>query len=154
MPSRTDRQRIHGEVAALGVAPPVAAERHLGVAAEGLDILAQRGDLERTAVHDHRDGAVLDPGRHRLEAGCLDAADHLGGQRRRGDVDVAVRLAEQRVAHRAADHARLLAVAIEHREQARERLLTQPWSIEPARRVGHLVCPGTNTPSSPIWAGT
>ena len=154
MPSRRDRQRVHGEVAALGVAPPVAAERHLGVAAEGLDILAQRRHLERMTVDDHRHGAVLDPGRHRLEAGGLDAADHLVGQRRGGDVDVAVRLAEQRVAHRAADDARLLAVAVEHGEQPRKRPLAQPAGIEPARRFGHLVCPGTNTPSSSIWAGT
>ena len=63
-----DRQRIDGEVAPLGVRLPVAAERDLGVAAEGLDVLAQRRDLERRAVDHHRDGAVLDAGRHRLEA--------------------------------------------------------------------------------------
>ena len=124
------------------------------MAAEGLDVLAQRRHLERMTVDDHRHGAVLDPGRHRLEAGGLDAADHLVGHRRGGDVDVAVRLAQQRVAHRAADDARLLAVAAEHGEELRERLLTQPSSIQPARRFGHLVCPGTNTPSSSTWAGT
>ena len=36
-----DGQRIHGEVAPLGIGAPVAAEAHLGVAAEGLDVLAQ-----------------------------------------------------------------------------------------------------------------
>ena len=50
---------------------PVAAERDLGLAAEGLDVLAQRRHLERPAVDHHRDGAVLDAGRHRLEAGGL-----------------------------------------------------------------------------------
>ena len=35
------RKRVHGEVAPLGVGAPVAAEAHLGVAAEGLDVLAQ-----------------------------------------------------------------------------------------------------------------
>ena len=35
------RQRVDGEVAPLRVVLPVAAERDLGLAAEGLDILAQ-----------------------------------------------------------------------------------------------------------------
>ena len=52
-----------------------------------------------------------------LKPAACGAARHLGGQRRGRDVDIAVRQAEQRVAHRAADHARLLAVAVEHREQ-------------------------------------
>ena len=37
---RARGERIHGEVAPLGVGLPVAAERDLGVAAVGLDILA------------------------------------------------------------------------------------------------------------------
>ncbi len=142
------RQRIHREVAALRIAAPVAAERHLGVAAESLDVLAQRGDLERRPAHDRRDGTVLDAGRHRLEARRLDAADDLVGQRRGGDVEVAMRRAEQRVTHRAADHARFLAVAAEHGKQLRERLVGKPAGIDTAWRIAHLVCPGTNTPSS------
>ena len=43
-------QRVHGEVAALGIALPVASERHLGMAAEGLDVFAQGGDFERPPV--------------------------------------------------------------------------------------------------------
>ena len=105
---------------------PVAAEAHLGVAAEGLDVLAQRRHLERPAVDHHGDGAVLDAGRHRLEARGLGAPDHLVRHGGGGDVDLADRLAEQRVAHRAADHARLLAVAVEHVEQPRQRALAQP----------------------------
>ena len=63
------RQRIDGEIAPLGVGLPVAAEGDLGVAAIGLHVLAQRGHLERMLVDDDGDGAVLDAGRHRLEAG-------------------------------------------------------------------------------------
>ena len=62
------RERVDGEVAPLGVGAPVAAEAHVGVAAEGLDVLAQRRHLERPAVDHDGDGAVLDAGRHRLEA--------------------------------------------------------------------------------------
>ena len=150
------RQRVHGEVAPLGVLPPVAAEAHVGVAAEGLDVLAQRRHLERPAVDHHRDGAVLDAGRHRLEARGADAADHLVGNGGGGDVDFADRLAEQRIAHRAADHARLLAVAIEHREQPRQRALAQPGRVlEQQRRVAHRTTrPGMKLPCSSTWAGT
>src|SRR5262249_20385545 len=62
----TKKQRVHREVAPLGITPPVAAEGDLGVTAVSLDILAQRGHLERLALGHHRDGAVLNPGRHRL----------------------------------------------------------------------------------------
>ena len=61
-----------------------------------------------------------------LKPAAAGAADHLVGNGGGGDIDLADRLAEQRVAHRAADHARLLAVAIEHREQPRQRALAQP----------------------------
>ena len=71
------RKRVHGEVAPLGVGAPVAAEAHIGVAAEGLDVLAQRRDFERPAVDHDGDGAVLDAGRHRLEARRGGAPDHL-----------------------------------------------------------------------------
>ena len=146
------RERVHGEVAPLRVALPVAAEAHRRVAAEGLDVLAQRRHLERPALDHHRDGAVVDAGRHRLEAGGRGAAHHLRRQRRGRDIDVAQRHAEQRVAHRAADDARLLAVAVERREQVRERGLAQP-----GRRslvdAGHFIVPGTSLPFS-ICAGT
>jgi len=67
------RQRVDGEISALGVGLPVAAKRDLGGTAIGLDILAQGRDFERMLVDDHGDGAVLDAGRHRLEAGGGDA---------------------------------------------------------------------------------
>ena len=134
---------------------PVAAEAHVGVAAEGLDVLAQRRHLERPAVDHHRDGAVLDAGRHRLEAGRRGAPDHLVGHGRGGDVELVDRLAEQRVAHRAADHARLFAVAVEHVEQPRQRPVPQPRGVlERDGRLAHRTSgPGTNLPSS-TWAGS
>ena len=150
------RQRIDGEVAPLGIGLPVAAEGDLGVAAVGLHVLAQRGHLERMLVDDDGDGAVLDAGRHRLEAGGGDALDHFVRHRGGGDVDFRDRHSDERVAHRAADHARFLAVAVEHAEQARQRARAQPRRAgEAARgRAGrHLVCPGTNLPFS-ICAGT
>ena len=66
-----DVQRIHREVAPLGVAPPVTPECDPGMASEGLDVLAQRRHLERLAVDHDGDGAMLDAGRNRLETGGL-----------------------------------------------------------------------------------
>ena len=115
-----DRQAVDGEIAPLGIAHPVAAERDPGLAAEGLDILAQGRDLERLRVDDQRDGAMLDAGRHALDAGEPGAADHLVRQRGGGDIDIADRKLQQRIADRAADDARLLAVAVQQ-SQARGR---------------------------------
>ena len=67
------------------------------------------------------------------EAGRGGAADHLVGQRRGGEIDLADRLADQRVAHRAADHARLLAVAIERVQEPRQRRLAQPGGVREQR---------------------
>ncbi|CEG08948.1 hypothetical protein BN961_02368 [Afipia felis] len=53
------RQAVDGEIAPLGIPHPVAAERDLGLAAEGLDILAQRRDFNRRAFDHQRDGAML-----------------------------------------------------------------------------------------------
>ncbi len=144
---RRERQRVHGEVAPLGVALPVAPELHRRVAPEGLDVLAQGRHLERAALDHHRDGAVVEAGRHRLEAGRFGAARDFLRQRRRRHVDVAMRQTEQRVAHRAADHARFLAVASEHGQQVAERLFGEPGKV--GRRADvHLVVPGTSLPFS------
>ena len=45
----------------------------------------------------------------------------------------------------------LVALAVPPALERRERALSQPSSVQPARHFGHLVCPGTNTPSSPTW---
>ena len=60
---------------------------------------------------------------------------------------------QQRIAHRAADHARFFAVAIEQREQARDLALFEPGRIAELRSFRHRVTPGTNLPFS-TCAGT
>ena len=120
---------------------------------ERLDVFTQGRDFERPAGGDHRHGAVLDAGGHGLEACSLDPADHFGREHRSGDIDVAVRLADEGVAHRAADDAGLLAVTLERGENVAQRRLSQPFGIEAAPLLRHFVSPGTNCPSS-IWAGT
>src|SRR5262249_48036743 len=132
---------------------PIAAEGDGGMAPEGLDVFAKGGDFERPPDGDDGHGAVLDTGGHGLEAGRLDPADHFRRQRGGGDVDVAVRLAAERVAHRAAAHAGLRAVAVKGGEKVAQRRLSQPCGVEAAPPLRHLVSPGTNWPSS-IWAGT
>ena len=61
------RQRIDGEIAARGVFFPIVGEGDGGAAAVGADVAAEGGDLERMAVADGGDGAMLDSGRHRLD---------------------------------------------------------------------------------------
>ena len=107
-------------------------------------------------VDDGGDGAVLDSRRHRLEAGRGEAPHYLLRHRRGCDVYFADGEAEQGIAHRPADGARLLAVAVEHAEQPRQRALLKPGGAfqtlrDSARR--HLVVPGTNFPFS-MCAGT
>ena len=119
------RQRVDREIAALGVSAPVASECDLGLAAVGFDILAQGRHLVRHASHDDRNGAMLDAGRNSLDTRSGAAADHFIGNGGRRDIDFADRQSHQCVAHRAADHPRLLAVAIEQRQNARQRLLGQ-----------------------------
>ena len=65
--------------------------------------MAQRGDLERMAVADRGDGAVIDAGRNGLDPGLLEPTNDLVGHDPGGEVDVVDGEAEQVVAHRAAD---------------------------------------------------
>jgi hypothetical protein len=104
-------------------------------------------------IDDNCDGAVLDAGRYRLAARRLDAARDLLRHSRGGDVDFADRELQQRIAYRAADHARFFAVAIEEREQARDLAVFKPGGIAKMQRAGHRVVCGTNLPPS-ICAGT
>ncbi len=96
---------------------------------------------------------MLDAGRHRLEARRFDAAHDLLRHRRRRHVDLADRQFHQRIAHRAADDAGFLAVAIEQREEARDLAVLEPGRVAEMRAVRHRVVPGTNLPPS-TWAGT
>ena len=74
-------------------------------------------------------GTVLKPGR------AVRALDDGLGQRGGGEIDLRDRPSEKRVAHRAADDARLLAVAVEDIQEAAERRaraagLPEPASVE------------------------
>ncbi len=81
---------------------------------------AQRRHLDRLAVDDHRHRAVREAGRRDAEAGRARALHHDFGQGGGGEVEIARLLAQREVAHRAADQARLLALAVE-RPAARAR---------------------------------
>ena len=102
------RERVHCKIPALGIAFPVAAEGDLSSSAEGLDILAQGGDLERLPVGNDSNGAVLNASRHRLESCRLDAADDFFRQRRGSDIEIPGWIAEKRVANRTPYHPGLL----------------------------------------------
>ena len=68
---RPDRQRVDGEVAPLGVGLPVAPEHHARLAPEGLDIFAQRRDLDRMMTDDGREVPCSMPvGTALLPAAC------------------------------------------------------------------------------------
>ena len=116
-----DGQAVDGEIAPLRVANPVAAERDLRLAAEGLDVLAQRRDLERLASTTSVTVPCSMPVGTLLMPAAL--ARRITSS---GNAVVAISISptgivQQRVADRAADHARLLAVAIEQFQHARGR---------------------------------
>jgi hypothetical protein len=86
---RTERERVYGEVAPLGIAGEIVTEPDDGVAPVGLDILAQGGDLDRSVLGDERDGAVLDSGGNRLQPRRAPrGGDHFFGQQRRREIDI------------------------------------------------------------------
>ena len=100
------RQRVDGEVAAGGVLGPVVGEHDVGPAAMGLDVEAKRGDLEMLGPHHRRDGTVLDPRGERLDARRRQQLDDPLRRFMGGDIDIAHRKAEDRIAHAATDEAR------------------------------------------------
>ncbi|VUD75015.1 hypothetical protein MET9862_05652 [Methylobacterium symbioticum] len=151
---RVEGERVHGEVAPLGVAREIGPETHHRAAPVRLHVLAQGRDLDGRPVRDQGHGAVLDPGRHRLESGGPGPRHHRLGQERRGAVDVGGVVAEQRVAHAAADEPGLGAGGGEGREHGRDAgppaQALQPGGIERAHQRN---CPGTRRPFS-ICEGT
>ena len=87
---------------------------------------------------------------------ALRARHHHLGRRGRGEIEIAGRLAQQQVAHRAADQPRLLAVAVEQRQRAASGgRLQRRRDRRAGRRAAqaHSNRPGTMTPFS-RWAGT
>ena len=91
---------------------------------------------------------MLDPGRHRLEAGRFGARHDLLRRRRGREIDIGDGAAEERVAHRPADDARLLAAAVEDLEEPPERRPAQELGERRLLVRGHRNCPGTTRPFS------
>ena len=135
-------QCIDGEIAPLGVARPVAPERHLRLAPERFDVLAQGRHLVGPPVDDQRHGAMLDAGRHELDVRCAWRGGSLRPERRWSRYRLQRPAPHQRVAHRAADDARFLAAAVEQSEhpcrrrrsrESRRRANDRPRHDRPAR---------------------
>src|SRR5690349_20280690 len=63
-----EEDRVHGEVAPLGILRPAGIEGDARMAAERLDVAAQGRDLEGPPARDRGDRAMLDAGRNRLDA--------------------------------------------------------------------------------------
>ena len=99
-------KRIDGEVAPRRILGPVVGEHHAGMAAIGLDIPAQRGDLEGMGAGNGGDGAVIHAGLDHLDVLGNQPGQHLAGRHGHGNVDVRNRRPQQRIAHRATDEAR------------------------------------------------
>jgi hypothetical protein len=131
-------ERIHGEVAPLGVMLPAAAEAHRCGPAMGLHVLAQGGHLIGRAPRDQRDGTVVEACRHGLEPVGGRLFHHCGRLRRRRDVDIGGRQAKQRVAHGAANHARGVAIGLQRVKDGLKCRLMQPVRGDPR---GHCVAP-------------
>ena len=145
---RVERQSVDGEIAAQRVGGEIAPEPHDGVPPVRLDVLAQRRHFKRRALGDERHSAMRDAGGDGAQTLRRRARHDLGGRRGRGDVDIARRRAEQHVAHRAADDARLLAAAVQQLQHAPRAGPRQQRAR--VRRV-HSILPGTSRPFS-IWA--
>ncbi len=117
-------QRVDREVAAGGVGLPIVGKGDGRPAAVGRDVMAQRGDLERMAVADRSDGAMIDAGRNGLGPRSLEPTNDLVGQNSGGEIHVVDGEADQLVAHGAADIAGKALVGaerVEHGRGARQR---------------------------------
>src|SRR5687767_9939240 len=64
-------ESVDREVAPRRVGDEIVGEGHLGMAAEGPHVPAERGDLEAAPAGEAGDGAVLQPRRHGRDAGTL-----------------------------------------------------------------------------------
>ena len=140
-----DRERVDGEIAPLRVGGEIASETHLGAAPVGLDILAQRSDLEMRAFEHQGHRAVLDPGGDRAQPGALGFFDDDFGRRGDGEIDIRDRLAEQSVAHGAADHPRLHAFE-RAKDPFQRRAVEQTPQIPIQQCAGHWKRPGVRRP--------
>jgi len=111
-------KRVHGEIAPRGILLDPVRKRDGRMAPMRLDIAAEGGDFVRHMIGDNGHGAVVDAGRHRFQIRRLGQFDHPLGVRIGGNVHVADRGPDQRIAHAAADQKRLMPAALEHRHHA------------------------------------
>jgi hypothetical protein len=105
------------------------------MAAVRLHVLAQRRDLVRQVIGDDRHRAVGNAGRHGREACGLRRGNDLVGPRRRRNVDVDDGVAQQCIAHRAADRACLEAACGERREHGPSLGTDEPVRAGEARQL-------------------
>src|SRR5260370_41426063 len=70
-----------------------------------------------------------------------------------GDIDIAGRNFQQRIADRTADYARFLAIAVQQLKHAGGRTGFEPERAQEHARLAHFSTPGLNLPVS-TWAGT
>ena len=125
-------QGIDGEVPPCRVRPPIVGESDRRPAAIGRDIGSQGRDLERMAVADRGDRAMLDPGRNGLDARLFQATDHVIGLEPGCEIDVVDRQAKEAIANRAADIAGQPLLRAERGEQPRHPADSAPFrSLEP-----------------------
>ena len=114
-------ERVHREVAALRVFLPVRGEGDDGAAAIGRHIAAQRRHFERLAAGDRGHRAVLDARRHRTEPAAVSRFVTSSGVSGVAMSMSATSRFSKRVAHRAADEARIAPQSVQHRARLRRR---------------------------------
>ena len=129
-----DTQGVDGEVAARGVFPKIVGEFDVRMASVAGDIPPERGDLERAAVDDRRHRAMVDACRNRFHLSGFEPFHDLIREERRRDIEIDLRvvLAQERIAHAAADEARRHAARGQHVHQ-----LPAAVGREPGRRHDH-----------------
>ena len=133
--TRITVQRVHREVPPHGIGLPIAGIFHLGAAAIGFDIMAQRRHFVRLMINHHRHRAMFNPGRMGFQSsGSEDFNDTLRRQRG-GKIDLGDGNFQNRIAHGTARHPRL---ATRFRDDAEDPL--QRWRPQPfgARQVGEI----------------
>ena len=130
-------ERVHGEVAPLGVGLPVVRELHPGAAAIRLDVMAERGDFVGRVIGDHRDGAVVDAGRMNGKASGLAGPRDRVGRERGGEIDLGDRQTHDGIAHGSTRHPRLAARRADGGEDALQRRSAKPSGADSRRRGRH-----------------
>jgi hypothetical protein len=128
-------ERVDREITPRRVLAPVVGERHGRAAPVGRHVAPERRHLIDFVAGHRGDGAVLDPGRYRLDARSSEQRRHAVGGVRRREVDVRGLDPEQRVAHRAPDDPRL--AGAERRDQPGESVTVAPVGMRQDRQAAH-----------------